>query len=73
MRKAKSRRPQYLLIGFAGVMFAFSLEHSPFESSTLCTSYLNYPLAIVIVSYLNESKAYLLFYTVPPHPPPPPL
>lgn len=66
MRKAKPRRPQYLLIGFAGVMFAFSLEHSSFESSTLCTSYLNYPLAIVIVNYLNESKAYLLSYIVPP-------
>lgn len=64
MRKAK---PQYLLIGFAGMMVAFSLEHSPFESLTLCSSYLNYPLAIVIVNYLNESTAYLLSYIVPPH------
>lgn len=67
MRKAKSCRPQYLLIGFVGMMFAFSFEHSPFESSTLCTSYLNYPLAIVIVNYLNESTAYLLSYSFSPH------
>lgn len=49
MKKGKPCRPQYLLVGFAGMMFAFSLEHSPFESSTLCTSYLNYPLAIVFL------------------------